>query len=213
MSEEKETQEKKEIKISLKMLIFIAMILIIIIIGLIYSYLNKVKELGKNEVGISKKENIQITEFNEEDAINLLSQYLDERALAYSNPQALLEKYSFATNQEFEKFDKTADEQFIRTDIIYEQIRNEMQKYITKDFFTKQFKNIYKLSNGITHVSVARASKESYTITRHELLESTTKKELNIWYKTTKDGVVSEEKNMQVEYSKINGNWIISNIK
>lgn len=213
MSEEKNTKETKEIKISLKRLIFIGMILAIIIIGLVYLYLHKAKELNKNEVTIIPKENIQITEFNEEDAINLLSQYLDDRALAYSNPQALLEKYSFATNQEFEKFEKTTDERFIRTNIIYEQVRNEMQKYITKDFFAKQFKNIYKLSNGITHVSVAKNPKESYTITRHELLESTTKQLINVWYKTTKDGVTSEEKNMQVEYSKINGNWIISNIK
>ncbi len=212
MSEEKEI---KSIKVSLKRLVFISMILIVIIMGLIYISLNKLKDLDKNKVSTiqKSKENITIIEFNEEDAISLLTQYLDDRSLAYSNPQALLEKYSFATNQEFSKFEKTADEQFIRTDIIYEKIRNQMQKYITKEFFTKQFKNVYKLSNGITHVAVTKTSKESYTITRHELLETTTKQRLNVWYKTTKDGVTSEEKNMQVEYSKINGNWIISNIK
>lgn len=212
MSEEN-TNETKKFKINLKTVVLIAMAFIIVFTVLICAYFKKVKEL-KNDVPINiQKEPVKITEFNEEDAINLLAQYLDERALAYSDPQALLEKYSFATNQEFSKFDKTTDGQFIRTNIIYEDIRKEMQKYITKDFFAKQFKNIYKTSNGVTHVSVTKNPKETYTITRTEKLEASTKQLLNVWYKTTKEGKTSEEKNMQVEYSKINGNWIISNIK
>lgn len=207
-------QETKEIKINLKTLMLIAMALVIVFVALVYAYFQKTKELDSNPVSNIPKETVIITEFNKEDAVNLLAQYLEERSLAYSNPQALLEKYSFATNQEFSEFEKTSDELFMRTDIIYEQIRKEMQKYITKELFTKQFKNIYKLSNGITHVSVANAPKETYTITRNEQIESSsTKQILNVWYKTTKEGVTSEEKNMQVEYSKVNGNWIISNIK
>lgn len=212
MSEEN-TNETKKFKINLKTVVLIAMAFIIVFTVLICAYFKKVKEL-KNDLPVNiQKEPVKITEFNEEDAINLLAQYLDERALAYSDPQALLEKYSFATNQEFSKFDKTTDGQFIRTNIIYEDIRKEMQKYITKDFFAKQFKNIYKTSNGVTHVSVTKNPKETYTITRTEKLEASTKQLLNVWYKTTKEGKTSEEKNMQVEYSKINGNWIISNIK
>lgn len=212
MSEEN-TNETKKFKINLKTVVLIAMAFIIVFTVLICAYFKKVKEL-KNDVPVNiQKEPVKITEFNEEDAINLLAQYLDERELAYSDPQALLEKYSFATNQEFSKFDKTTDGQFIRTNIIYEDIRKEMQKYITKDFFAKQFKNIYKTSNGVTHVSVTKNPKETYTITRTEKLEASTKQLLNVWYKTTKEGKTSEEKNMQVEYSKINGNWIISNIK
>lgn len=212
MSEEN-TNETKKFKINLKTVVLIAMAFIIVFTVLICAYFKKVKEL-KNDLPVNiQKEPVKITEFNEEDAINLLAQYLDERALAYSDPQALLEKYSFATNQEFSKFDKTTDGQFIRTNIIYEDIRKEMQKYITKDFFAKQFKNIYKTSNGVTHVSVTKNPKETYTITRTEKLEAPTKQLLNVWYKTTKEGKTSEEKNMQVEYSKINGNWIISNIK
>ena len=93
MSEEKEI---KSIKVSLKRLVFISMILIVIIMGLIYISLNKLKDLDKNKVSTiqKSKENITIIEFNEEDAISLLTQYLDDRSLAYSNPQALLEKYS-----------------------------------------------------------------------------------------------------------------------
>lgn len=207
------SEEIKEFKISLKIVVLIIMTLVIAFTTLMYAYLKKVQELKNNETTDIAKEPVKIIEFNEDDAIDLLTQYLDERSLAYSDPQALLEKYSFATNQEFSKFDKTADEQFIRTDIIYEDVRNELQKYITKDFFTKQFKNIYRTSNGVTHVSVAKNPKETYTITRKEKLESSTKQLLNVWYTTTKEGNTSEEKNMQVEYSKINGNWIISNIK
>ena len=207
------TNENKKVKVNLKTVILITMALLLVFTALIYTYLKKVKELTNDVSTNIQEEPVKIIEFNEEDAINLLTQYLNERSLAYSDPQALLEKYSFATNQEFSKFDKTTDEQFIRTNIIYEDVRKEMHKYITKDFFAKQFKNIYKTSNGVTHVSVTKTPKETYTITREEKLESSTKQVLNVWYKTTKEGKTSEEKNMQVEYSKINGNWIISNIK
>lgn len=81
MSEEKEI---KSIKVSLKRLVFISMILIVIIMGLIYISLNKLKDLDKNKVSTiqKSKENITIIEFNEEDAISLLTQYLDDRSLA-----------------------------------------------------------------------------------------------------------------------------------
>jgi len=213
MSEKGKTKEKEEIKLNLRAVILITMILVLIIIVLLYNYFNEMKKIKSNDDNLSIKSAIKIEEFDNEKAIKLLKQYLEEKALAYSNPQALLEKYSFATNQEFASYKKTTDEKFLRTDIIYEDIRSEMNKYITKDFFTKEFKNIYKSSNGITHVAIINSPKENYNITRYELLESNTKEILNVWYTITKEDIKSEEKNMQVEFSKINGNWIISNIK
>lgn len=87
MSEEKEI---KSIKVSLKRLVFISMILIVIIMGLIYISLNKLKDLDKNKVSTiqKSKENITIIEFNEEDAISLLTQYLDDRSLAWKNKKS-----------------------------------------------------------------------------------------------------------------------------
>lgn len=213
MSEDNKTKEEKKIKVNLKSVLLIAMVLIVLLIIFIQIYFNKLAKADKNPNNKDSTTIIEITEFKEEDAITLLSNYLEERSLAYSNPQALLEKYSFATHQEFSNFEKTTDEKFLRTNIIYEDIREEMQKYITKDFFTKQFKNIYKNSNGITHVAILNELKETYKITRYEHLESNTKEIMNVWYKVTKDNVESEEKNMKVEFSKINGKWIISDIK
>ncbi|MBP3463984.1 MAG: hypothetical protein J6K45_05850 [Clostridia bacterium] len=210
MSEKNKT---KEVKINLKSILLIAMILLVLLVILIQTYFNKLGKIDSAQNNKTNTATIEITEFNEEDAITLLNKYLEERSLAYSNPQALLEKYSFATNQEFSNFEKTTDEKFLRTNIIYEDVRNEMQKYITKDFFAKQFKNIYKNSNGITHVAILNVSKENYQITRYEHLESNTKEIMNVWYKVTKDEVTSEEKNMKVEFSKINEKWIISDIK
>ena len=54
--------------------------------------------------------------------------------------------------------------------------------------------------------------KQKYTITRHELDSSKNKPTIQVWYTTTQDDVTSVEKNMKVEFSQINGKWIISNI-
>lgn len=211
MSEKNKRKDEKKIKINLKTLIIIAMICILILIVLMQMYFSKLKKPEPSGDCIDIP--LEIINFKEEDAITLLNNYLAERALAYSNPQALLEKYSFATNQEFGRYEKTTDEKFLRTNIMYEDIREEMKKYITKDFFTKQFKNIYKNSNGVTHVAILNEPKETYKITRYEHTKSNKKEIMNVWYKVTKDNVESEEKNMKVEFSKINGNWIISDIK
>lgn len=212
MAEEK--NEEKIIKVSLKSLITIISIIAIIIILFVGMYIKENKdniELYKNEVKIPQNEN-NVKEFNEEEGINLLNSYLSEKSIAMSSPQALLEKYGFATNKEFESYEKNDDKSFIKTDILYENIRNTMQKYITKDLFTKEFKSIYKQSNGVTHVANLSNPKQTYNITRHEILENKNKPLLQVWYTTTQDGKTSEEKTMKVEFIQNNGNWIISNI-
>ena len=169
--------------------------------------------IESNKIAIpSTKTESNNKEFNEDDAIKLLNSYLDEKAIAMSSPQALLEKYGFATNKEFASYEKNADETFIKTDILYENIRTTMQKYITKDLFTKEFKAIYKQSNGVTHVANLNNPKQTYNITRYEMLETKTKKVVQVWYTTTQEGKTSEEKTMKVEFVQSNGNWIISNI-
>ena len=214
MAEDK--NEEKIIKMNLKSLIIIMLIVVAIIILFVGMYIKENKDViesDKNRIAIpnTKTESIN-KEFNEDDAINLLSAYLDEKAIAMSSPQALLEKYGFATNKEFASYEKNADETFIKTDILYENIRTTMQKYITKDLFTKEFKAIYKQSNGVTHVANLNNPKQTYNITRHEMLETKNKKAIQVWYTTTQEGKTSEEKTMKVEFVQNNGNWIISNI-
>lgn len=214
MAEDK--NEEKIIKMNLKSLIIIMLIVVAIIILFVGMYIKENKDViesDKNRIAIpnTKTESIN-KEFNEDDAIKLLSAYLDEKAIAMSSPQALLEKYGFATNKEFASYEKNADETFIKTDILYENIRTTMQKYITKDLFTKEFKAIYKQSNGVTHVANLNNPKQTYNITRHEMLETKNKKAIQVWYTTTQEGKTSEEKTMKVEFVQNNGNWIISNI-
>ena len=214
MAEDK--NEEKIIKMNLKSLIIIMLIVVAIIILFIGMYIKENKDViesDKNKIAIlSTKTESDNKEFSEDDAIKLLSAYLDEKAIAMSSPQALLEKYGFATNKEFASYEKNADETFIKTDILYENIRTTMQKYITKDLFTKEFKTIYKQSNGVTHVANLNTSKQTYNITRHEMLETKNKKVIQVWYTTTQEGKTSEEKTMKVEFVQNNGNWIISNI-
>lgn len=214
MAEDK--NEEKIIKMNLKSLIIIMLIVVAIIILFVGMYIKENKDViesDKNRIAIpNTKTESTNKEFNEDDAINLLSAYLDEKAIAMSSPQALLEKYGFATNKEFASYEKNADETFIKTDILYENIRTTMQKYITKDLFTKEFKAIYKQSNGVTHVANLNNPKQTYNITRHEMLETKNKKAIQVWYTTTQEGKTSEEKTMKVEFVQNNGNWIISNI-
>ena len=212
MAEDK--NEEKIIKMNLKSLIIIMLVVIAIIILFLSMYIKENKDIiESNKIAIpSTKTESNNKEFNEDDAIKLLNSYLDEKAIAMSSPQALLEKYGFATNKEFASYEKNADETFIKTDILYENIRTTMQKYITKDLFTKEFKAIYKQSNGVTHVANLNNPKQTYNITRYEMLETKTKKVVQVWYTTTQEGKTSEEKTMKVEFVQSNGNWIISNI-
>ena len=212
MAEDK--NEEKIIKMNLKSLIIIMLVVIAIIILFLGMYIKENKDIiVSNKIAIpSTKTESNNKEFNEDDAIKLLNSYLDEKAIAMSSPQALLEKYGFATNKEFASYEKNADETFIKTDILYENIRTTMQKYITKDLFTKEFKAIYKQSNGVTHVANLNNPKQTYNITRYEMLETKTKKVVQVWYTTTQEGKTSEEKTMKVEFVQSNGNWIISNI-
>ena len=212
MAEDK--NEEKIIKMNLKSLIIIMLVVIAIIILFLGMYIKENKDIiESNKIAIpSTKTESNNKEFNEDDAIKLLNSYLDEKAIAMSSPQALLEKYGFATNKEFASYEKNADETFIKTDILYENIRTTMQKYITKDLFTKEFKAIYKQSNGVTHVANLNNTKQTYNITRYEMLETKTKKVVQVWYTTTQEGKTSEEKTMKVEFVQSNGNWIISNI-
>lgn len=214
MAEDK--NEEKIIKMNLKSLIIIMLIVVAIIILFVGMYIKENKDIiesDKNKIAIPSTETESNNkEFNEDDAIKLLNSYLDEKAIAMSSPQALLEKYGFATNKEFANYEKNADETFIKTDILYENIRTTMQKYITKDLFTKEFKAIYKQSNGVTHVANLNNPKQTYNIIRHEMVENKTKKVVQVWYTTTQEGKTSEEKTMKVEFAQSNGNWIISNI-
>ena len=212
MAEDK--NEEKIIKMNLKSLIIIMLVVIAIIILFLGMYIKENKDIiESNKIAIpSTKTESNNKEFNEDDAIKLLNSYLDEKAIAMSSPQALLEKYGFATNKEFASYEKNADETFIKTDILYENIRTTMQKYITKDLFIKEFKAIYKQSNGVTHVANLNNPKQTYNITRYEMLETKTKKVVQVWYTTTQEGKTSEEKTMKVEFVQSNGNWIISNI-
>ena len=178
MAEDK--NEEKIIKMNLKSLIIIMLIVVAIIILFIGMYIKENKDViesDKNKIAIlSTKTESDNKEFSEDDAIKLLSAYLDEKAIAMSSPQALLEKYGFATNKEFASYEKNADETFIKTDILYENIRTTMQKYITKDLFTKEFKTIYKQSNGVTHGANWNTSKQTYKITRQEMWGTKKKK-------------------------------------
>lgn len=216
MSEDKKEQEQeqeKEIKIDLKTLVILIMLVIIIFIIFMVMYNNGEKTISTlPDNNITQGVNNKSVEFKEDDAIELLKKYLDEKSIAYASPQALLEKYGFATNKQFEAYSKTADTTFIKTDIMYEDIMKKMQEYITKDLFTKEFKTIYKSSNGVTHVANLNNPKQTYNITRHEIVENKNKPVIQVWYTTTQSGQTSEEKSMKVEFTQILGKWIISNI-
>lgn len=212
---ENESNEDDVISVNLSSIVILLLILFLIIAFFIFiNYRdNSNQNIGVDDILNSEqpteREDVQ---FNEKDAIKVLKDYLELKALADSNPQAVLEKYGIATNQQFAKYERTADETFIKTDISYEEIRNKFQDFITKDFFNKEYKNIYKSSNGVTYVANKIDAKTNYEITRYEQIENKNKPMLQVWYKTTVNEVTSEEKNMKVEYNLNNSKWIISNI-
>lgn len=130
-----------------------------------------------------------------------------------SSPESLLETFGLVTNQKFLTYSKNSDNTFVQTDISYEAIRKEFQFYITKDFFASEFKNIYKPSNGITHVANIEKSREDYEVKGYERVSTKGKPIVQVWYVTKVDGVESEQKTMKVEFSTYNGRWLISSIK
>lgn len=216
-----ENQENVEIiSVNISVIIALFMILLVIIGVITYLYL-KPSSVKSND--IISQENVEnktdgkiskaFAEFNVDMQMKQINEYLRAKSIALANPQSLLEIYGLATNQKFLEYPRNADKTFILTDISYEAIRNEFQTYITKEFFMKEFKNIYKQSNGITHVANIDNSRETYEITRHERIQQNGRPTIQIWYTTRKDGVESDEKTMKIEFSPYNGKWLISNIK
>ena len=130
-----------------------------------------------------------------------------------SSPQSLLETFGLVTDQKFAGYPKNNDATFIQTDISYEAIRNEFQFYITKDFFASEYKNIYKPSNGVTHVANIEKPREDYEIKSYKKLDTKGRPAIQIWYITKVDNIESEQKTMKVEFSTYNGRWLISSIK
>ena len=197
--------------------IVVLLVLVAIIIGIyIYAYKNENKNKDKNKVVLNTElsvENNNSNDFDSETAKKLVDKYLSERAIAISSPKSYLQKLGLATNKKFDSYSKNDDETIIKTDILYEDIRNIMQQYITKEFFTKEFKGIFEASNGVTHVSNKTESKKTYKIVRYEEKKVNNKPVLTIWYILTENGNQSEELSMDVEFSNIQGSWIISDIR
>ena len=114
MTKEEKKENEEVIKIDLKTVIMLVSALIIILIIFLVIYKNEATKVEKMPEITPDEQTITITEFNEDDAIKLLSSYLEEKSLAMSSPQALLEKYGYATNKEFASYEKTTDETFIK---------------------------------------------------------------------------------------------------
>lgn len=216
-----ENQENIEVfSINLSVLIALFIVLIIIIGTIVYLYLKpSQKEIRQpiNQETIENKTETKtpkpVVEFDTETQMKQVNEYLRIKSIAMSNPQSLLETYGFATNQKFGEYSKTEDETFIKTDISYEAIRNALQSHITKELFANEFKNIYKQSNGVTHVANISNPREYYEIKRHEKLDTKGKPVIQVWYTTKVDGEESGEKSMKIEFSTYNGRWLISSIK
>lgn len=217
---EKNEENIEIFSINLSTIIILFVILLIIIAVITYFYLKPSSTKENGEIAQETIENKADTktsktpvEFDIEMQMKQINEYLRAKSIALSNPQSLLEIYGLATNQKFLEYPKNADKTFILTDISYEAIRNEFQIYITKEFFMKEFKNIYKQSNGVTHVANIDIPREIYEIKRHKKIEKAGRPTIQIWYITRKDDVESDEKTMKIEFSPYNGKWLISDIK
>ncbi len=216
-----EEQESVEIfSINLSVLVGLFIILVIIIGVISYLYLKPTKAPSNNANTNQIAENQTETktpkpavEFDVETQVGQIKGYLRYKSIAMSSPQSLLETFGLVTDQKFAGYPKNNDATFIQTDISYEAIRNEFQFYITKDFFASEYKNIYKPSNGITHVTNIEKPREDYEIKSYKKLDTKGRPAIQIWYITKVDNVESEQKTMKVEFSTYNGRWLISSIK
>lgn len=217
-----ETSDKEVFSISLSAIIVLFIILVSIIGIITYLYCKPSQTNIKNE--IAKKENLNEVqnatakkdteiEFNLANQVRLLQDYLKVKAIAKANPQSFLETYDLTTAEKIAGYEKDADGAFIKTDVAYQDIKNVFQTYITSTFFMSEFKNIYKQSNGMTHISTVVQPVEGYNIIKYEKIESAGKPRIKAWYEIVKDGIATEEKTMEAEFSIYNGKWVISNIK
>lgn len=213
-----ETSENIEVfSINLSVLIALFVILLIIIAIIVYAY-NKDTNKHSNEIDVDEVVENQVkstkaVEFDTEEQVGKIKGYLRYKSIAMSSPESLLETFGLVTNQKFLTYPKNSDNTFVQTDISYEAIRKEFQFYITKDFFASEFKNIYKPSNGITHVANIEKSREDYEVKGYERVSTKGKPIVQVWYVTKINGVESEQKTMKVEFSTYNGRWLISSIK
>lgn len=229
-SEDKNQKKKEKIEeipenieifsINLSVLIALFVILVIIIAIIVYLYTkptntisneNDVSEVVENQT--ETKSPRPAVEFDTEEQVKQINGYLRFKSIAMSSPQSLLEIFGLVTEQQFASYPKNSDNTFVKTTISYEAIRNEFQFYITKDLFASEYKNIYKSSNGVTHVANIEKPREDYEIKSHERINTKGKPIIQVWYTTKVDGVESEQKTMKVEFSTYNGRWLISSIK
>lgn len=210
--------------LDLKTVIILIAIIAILIMILGYFYFNKIdtvkniqtngQELITEKIQDNPTTVSNLPEFSIDRAKSLIRGYLNVKAAAQASPKSLLQQYGLVTEIDFAGFEKTKDEKFFKTSILYENVKNKFLEYIMQDFFLKEFKDIYQSSNGLTYVAVVEQEKESYIVTRCEQIKTGGKPVVKVWYKTkTEDGKESEEKSMEVEFTARRGNWFISNIK
>ncbi len=224
---EKEIENEADENIAildLKTVIILIAIIAILILILGYFYFNKIdtvknvqanaKEVTTDEIQENPTTTRSLPEFSIDRAKSLIRGYLNIKSAAQASPKSLLQQYGLVTEIDFAGFEKTKDEKFYKTDILYENVKIRFLEYIIQDFFLKEFKDIYQSSNGLTYVAVAEQEKESYIVTRCEQIKAGGKPVVKAWYKIKKeDGEESEEKSMEVEFTARKGNWFISNIK
>ena len=197
--------------------------LVIIFIVLVFNfYLRNINPSSEDNIEfavdnsniIVNNDSNQIPDFNIDKSRNIVRSYLEQKAIVMSDPKVLLQQYGLATENEFAGYEKTADEKYYKTKILYERIKEKFLPYITQEFFKKEYKDIFVSSNGLTHVAVTGTKNEKYTLLRSEIIKGGSAPVLSVWYKTTNaEGIESEEKNMKVEFTLNRGDWVISNIK
>ena len=125
-----------------------------------------------------------LPDFNVESSVNLLLDYLNERSIIYANPKKYLIENGFTTQKKIDLYDKTTDETFIKTDILYDNIKNNLLTYLSQNFFMREFKDIFKNSNSLIHVANIEKEREIYSITKSEQIQKGGMPVVKVWYKT-----------------------------
>lgn len=142
-----------------------------------------------------------------------LDKYLNLIGTSEGSPENLLVELNLLTTDKFEKLKNNSNENYIKTSVKYEDLKNAMLDYVTEDFFETNFEknDNYKNSNGYVSVINGGGSGISYTIKNFELKsKSNNIYKYNVTY--TYEPSNGETKTLSATFTYLNGKYLISDI-
>ena len=205
---------------SSKAIWYLFFILALIIGCIIYVYNEDTQKYKQENSVIAENPNIKevktetnnLPPFSQENATQVIRQYLSLKKGIEYNPSNYLVMTGLTTQEKISTYAKTKDGSFYKTDILFDNLKKHFESIITRTCFEKTFKSHYKDSSGMVNCLTGQGPLNEYEVKTVERIEAP-RPTLKVTYTVTPETGDPVDKTNTFEFQVVKGNWIIMNIK